>query len=141
MFLDSNIFLEVELSERHSEECKQLLRMIKDGLVNAAITDFHIDSIVVIMEQYGKRWKDLEIFLSSLLLYKGLTLFIFGVGSRIQATKIMKEHDLDFDDALLLQGAREMSVDTIVSYDKHLDSIKGIKRLTPEQILKERKSS
>jgi len=65
MLLDSNIFLEVELAENHTNACKKLLRKVRDCVIKAAITDFHIDSILVVMEHYSESWKDLAIFLAS----------------------------------------------------------------------------
>jgi len=40
---------------------------VRDGDVKAAVTDFHIDSIVLIMEKYGKSWDEIGLFLASLL--------------------------------------------------------------------------
>lgn len=54
VLLDSNIFLEVELAEKHVEVCKRLLGKVRDGAIRSAITDFHVDSIIVVMENYGK---------------------------------------------------------------------------------------
>ena len=54
MLLDSNIFLEVELAKQHAGACRHLLDKVRDGVVKSAITDFHVDSIVVVMENYGK---------------------------------------------------------------------------------------
>ncbi|RJS88059.1 hypothetical protein CW704_00895, partial [Candidatus Bathyarchaeota archaeon] len=67
MLLDANIFLEAELAEIHGPACKQLLEKLRDGEIKAAITDFHVDSIVIVMEKYGKRWSEISLFLASLL--------------------------------------------------------------------------
>ncbi|HID17405.1 TPA: PIN domain-containing protein [Candidatus Bathyarchaeota archaeon] len=133
--LDSNVFLEVELAEQHAEACKCLLRKVRDGAIKSTITDFHVDSIIVIMENYGKGWKDIALFLASLLRYKGLTIYPVGLGGRIKATSIMKDYGLDFDDALAVQALKDISTDTIVSYDDDFDSVGWIKRRTPEDLL------
>jgi len=99
MLLDSNVFLEVELAEQHAEACKHLLSKVRDGVIKSAITDFHVDSIVVVMENYGKDWRDIALFLASLLRYKGLTVYSMSLGSRIRATSLMKNYGLDFDNA------------------------------------------
>jgi predicted nucleic acid-binding protein len=39
MLLDSNIFIEVELAEEHGKACKQLLEKIRDGAMDAVITE------------------------------------------------------------------------------------------------------
>ncbi len=67
VLLDANIFLEAELAETHGPACKRLLERVRDGDVKAAVTDFHIDSIVLIMEKYGKSWDEIGLFLASLL--------------------------------------------------------------------------
>lgn len=100
ILLDSNVFLEVELAEQHAEACKRLLSRGRDGVVKSAITGFHVDSILVVMENYGKGWGDLSLFLVSLLRYRGLTVHPVGLGGRIKATSLMKDYGLDFDDAL-----------------------------------------
>ncbi len=135
MLLDSNIFLEVELAEQRAEACKRLLSKIRDGDIKSAITDFHIDSIVVVMESYGKGWREIALFLASLLRYKGLRIYSTNLGSRIRATNFMKDYGLDFDDALAVQALKELSIDTIISYDNDFDSVKWVKRRIPEELL------
>ena len=135
MLLDSNVFLEAELAEEHGEACKQLLERLRDGSVKGAITDFHVDSVVAVMENYGKGWRDVALFLRSLLRYKGLMVYPLGLASRIRATSFMKDYSLNFDDALAVQALKELSADTIVSYDDNFDSVEWIKRRTPENTL------
>jgi len=48
VLLDANIFLEAELGEAHGSACKQLLEEVRDGEVGAAISVFHVDSIVIV---------------------------------------------------------------------------------------------
>lgn len=134
LLIDSNIFLEVALGEQHAEACKRFLRRVEDGSIKSAITDFHVDSIVVVMENYGKTWKDLVLFLASLLRYRGLQIHPMGLGGRIRATFIMKDYGLDFDDALAVQALKELSTETIVSYDDDFDSVSWVKRRVPEDI-------
>lgn len=135
VLLDSNIFLEVELAEKHAEACKRLLGMVRDGALKAAITDFHVDSIVVVMESYGKSWKEIAVFLTSLLRYKELKIHSMSLSSEIKATSFMKDYGLNFDDALAVQALKELSTDTIVSYDNDFDFVNWAKRKTPETLL------
>jgi len=133
MLLVSNIFLEVELAEQHAEACKRFLNKVRDGIIKSAITDFHVDSIVI--ENYNKSWKELALFLASLFRYKGLRIHQMGLGSRVKATSFMKDYGLDFDDALAVQALKELSIDTIVSYDDDFDSVDWIKRKIPETLI------
>jgi len=135
VLLDSNVFLEVELAEQHADACKRFLGKVRDGIIKSAITDFHVDSVVIVMENYGKNWRELSLFLASLLRYRGLKIHPMGLGGRIKAASLMKDYGLDFDNALAAQALRELSMDTIVSYDNDFDSVDWIKRRTPEELL------
>ncbi|MCD6245028.1 MAG: type II toxin-antitoxin system VapC family toxin [Candidatus Korarchaeota archaeon] len=118
MLVDTNIFLEVELAQEHAEASKNFLAMVRDGSIRAATTDFHVDSIVLVMENYGKSWKDLAVFLASLFLYKGLVIHPIGMGGRLRAVHLMRDYGIDFDDALALQALRDLSIRTLVSYGR-----------------------
>jgi len=135
VLLDANIFLEAALAEEHGEACRAVLERSRDGKVDTAVTDFHVDSIVLVMESHGKGWKEISLFLASLRRYKGLKVHVLGLDERIKATMIMRDYDLDFDDALAVQALRELSWDTIVSYDQHFDSVDWVRRKTPEDLL------
>ena len=71
-FIDSNVFLELELDQKHADECEMFLNKVRKNLVKAVTTCFHVDTILVVMENYGKKPDELRKFLSSLLGYKGL---------------------------------------------------------------------
>jgi len=77
----------------------------------------------------------MALFLASLLRYKGLNVYPLDLVSRIRATSFMKDYGLNFDDALAVQALKELSTDTIVSYDDDFDSVEGVKRRIPEDIL------
>jgi predicted nucleic acid-binding protein len=47
----------------------------------------------------------------------------------------MKDYGLNFDDALAVQALKELSTDTIVSYDDDFDLVEGVKRRIPEDML------
>ncbi len=137
VLIDANIFLEVELAQEHAEACREFLARVRDGLIKAAITDFHVDSVVLVMENYGKGWKDLAVFLASLFLYKGLMVYPVGMGGRLKAVHLMRDYGLDFDDALALQAMRELAIRTLVSYDRDFDSVDWVRRVTPESLVGE----
>jgi len=135
VLIDSNIFLEIELAESHANACKQFLRRVRDGSVKSAITDFHVDSIVIIMENYGKSWRDIALFLASLLRYRGLMIYPLSLGTRIKSTFVMRDYGLDYDDALAVQALKELSTKVIISYDEDFDSVDWVKRCTPEELI------
>lgn len=98
------------------------------------ITCFHIDNILMLMENYDKGPRELRVFLSSLHGYKGLRIHYLSLPDRISATRYMEEHNLDFDDALAYATTKRFDINRIVSYDRHFDSLKDITRLEPGQI-------
>ena len=61
-FVDSNVFLERELDQEHADECEVFLNEVRKGALRAITTGFHIDSILIIMENCGKSPSDFEIF-------------------------------------------------------------------------------
>ena len=66
--VDTNIFLEVMLSQNRKEECKKFLSLLRNGRVKGIITDFTIHSIMVLMSNL-KKLKELKAFLKSLTAY------------------------------------------------------------------------
>ena len=134
--IDANIFLEVSLGQSKGERCKAVLRKNQEGALHGIITDFHIDSIVVVMENYKLGWKEIATFLLSLLKYKGLRIQSMMLTDKIRATSHIKEHGLDFDDALAYQCMVENDIKEIISYDKHFDRLDNIKRIVPEKLTK-----
>jgi predicted nucleic acid-binding protein len=133
--IDANIFLEVLLGQSRGEKCKKLLRKFVEGKLEGVIPDFHIDSIVIVMENYKLGWKEIAIFLSSLFKYKGLRIWPMDLTSKIIATSHMKGYGLDFDDALAYECMIENKIKEIISYDYHFDKLKNIDRITPEKLM------
>ncbi|RLE84578.1 MAG: VapC toxin family PIN domain ribonuclease, partial [Thermoprotei archaeon] len=62
--IDTNIFLEVMLSRKRSEECKRLLTMLREGKIKGITTDFTIYSIMILLEKFN-RLSELKRFLLS----------------------------------------------------------------------------
>ena len=133
--LDANVFLEVELEQEKADVCEKVLRKFHRGHIEGMLADFAIDTIVIVMENYGKKWSEIKTFLSSLLGYKGLYIHFSTLLDRIIATNYMKNFGLDFDDALALRAMKENGIVNIISYDKDFDTISDIKRILPESLL------
>jgi predicted nucleic acid-binding protein len=136
VIIDANVFLEAALDQERGNESRLFLEQVRDGKVIAAITDFHVDSILLILESHGKSWIEMVNFIASLFRYKGLSIYSPGLVGRLRAAKFMGEHGLDFDDALLVQTLVDLTGQTVVSYDSHLDGVDGILRKTPGDLLK-----
>jgi hypothetical protein len=54
LLVDSNIFLEVLLSQAKKDQCESFLGELRDGKKVGVITDFSIHSIIVIMSSLKK---------------------------------------------------------------------------------------
>jgi len=133
--IDANIFLEVELGGENSPACEQFLRKVRNAKFEAITTDFIVDSIIIVMENYKKTWHDLRKFLGSILLFKGLKIHYLSIPDRITSTRHIEQYGLDFDDATAYQAMKAHKIKEIVSYDEHFDKIRDIKRRTPQELL------
>jgi hypothetical protein len=80
--IDANIFLEVELDQENAKVCEKVLRKFQRGESEGILVDFAIDTIVVVMENYGKNWSDIKTFLLSLFGYKGIYIHFTTLSDR-----------------------------------------------------------
>lgn len=130
-FIDANIFLEVLLKQKRTEECKAYLKRVRRGEVTALTTDFIVDTISIIMDSAGCKPAKLRKFQLSLLKYKGLTLYDLTMTDRVTATEQMEKHNLDFDDATVYAAMMATETNELISMDKEFDKIEGITRIEP----------
>jgi uncharacterized protein len=122
LLVDSNIFLEVLLSQDKKDQCESFLAELRDGKKIGVITDFSIHSIIVIMSGL-KRTRELQLFLQSLTAYKGLKIYNTSISDEIKAADISLNKKLDMDDAIQYSVALTINVDAIVSFDKHFNKL------------------
>ncbi|MBO3842939.1 MAG: type II toxin-antitoxin system VapC family toxin [Candidatus Brockarchaeota archaeon] len=131
--VDTNIFLEVMLSQARSKECKVFLESVKEGVSKAFVTDFSIYSIMIIMSGLSKL-DELKVFLSSLSAYRGLAIHRNGLKELLRAVETMKEKRLDLEDAIQYSAAMSLGVKAIVSFDKHFDGLE-VPRAEPARLV------
>jgi predicted nucleic acid-binding protein len=131
MIIDTNIFLEVLLEQEKCNNCRAFLRDFVKGDKIGFLTTFSIDSIVISMLNNDKDEEKVKIFLASLFKYKGLKFYQFKIKDRINALSLMAKYKLDYEDALVLQSAFATNSKEILSFDKHFDKVKEIKRIEP----------
>lgn len=134
-FVDANVFLELQLDQQRADQCDLFLRKIQRGLIKAVTTDFHVDTIIIIMEKYGKSSTDLRLFVSSLIGFEGLRIYFSSLTDRLKAFTHMEKLKLDYDDALAYQAMTKLNIPNVVSYDRHFDSIPNITRQEPTQLV------
>ena len=131
MLIDTNIFVEVLLAQRNAERCARFLEKVHKGEIRAHVSTFTIDGVLLNIERNRKTVKDLARFLYHLLSYRTLMVYTPTLRDRLNAFAHMDAFKLDFDDALILQCALSNNIKEIVSFDKHFDKVKMIKRIEP----------
>lgn len=135
LLVDANIFLELELGQSKSADCKGFLSEVARGRLKAVTTDFILDSVAVVMEDRGSSASDIRKFFASLLLYKGLLVHNLDLKGRVLAADEMETEGLDFDDATSVATMRRFGIKEIVSFDRDFNGIRGITRIEPKSAL------
>lgn len=130
MLIDTNIFLEVQLNQERAPQATKILKAVSVNEIKGYITDYTIDSVIIILEHYDRSPDDIKRFLLSLLGYKGLEFYQLSIYDKIEATEHMKLLNLDFDDACMYQAMNVLKVVQIASFDADFDKIPDIKRVT-----------
>jgi len=131
--IDTSVFVEVMLRRSRSLECKELLKMLRDGRVKGVVTDFTVYSIMVLLGKLGKL-DELRNFLLSLTAYKGLYVYNTSISEKVKVVDIASETGLDIDDAIQYAVALSVNAEAIISFDKHFDNLK-IPRKEPKDIV------
>jgi len=130
MFLiDTNIFLEVMLGRPKRKACIEFLNAVKTGREKAAVTDFTIYSIMIILDGRGKL-QELDRFLRSFAAYKGLTLYATSLEDKLEAVELAISGEFDVDDAVQYASAKSLGAKAIISLDRHFDD-HAIPRMDP----------
>ncbi len=131
LLVDANIFLELELGQSKSVECKTFLSGVAGGKIKAATTDFILDSVAVVMEDRESPASDIRKFFASLILYRGLLVHNLDLKGRILATEEKDRDGLSFDDSTSVAAMRRLGIKEIVSFDHDFDGVRGIVRIEP----------
>lgn len=131
MIIDSNIFLEVLLKQEKSENCRIFLNKTISGEAEGIVPDFVIDSVLLIMKRDSINTKEMKMFLQKILKSRGIRIYSIGIKDRVKALNLMDSYGLDYEDALVLQSAIATDSEEIMSFDKHFDRVKEIRRIEP----------
>ena len=130
--IDTNIFLEIFLNQERASECQELLISIQDREVVYYVSSFTIHSIEVILER-NELCGPLIDFLQDIHKNKRLKRFDTDTLQELEAIKLAKNLNLDFDDAIQYYICKTYNF-KIVSFDKHFDQT-DIKRVEPRNLL------
>jgi len=121
LLIDTNIFLEVMLAQSKRKTCVEFLNAVKTGKEKAAVTDFSLYSIMIILDGRGKL-RELDRFLRSLSAYRGLTLYATSLQDKVAAVGLAADGEFDVDDAVQYASARKLRAEAIVSLDRDFDN-------------------
>lgn len=123
------------LDQARADECEKFLALVHRSEREAYVTDLTLDSVLIVLENKGRKPSDMRLFLSSVASLKGITIYFLALSDRLRATRIMEELNLDYEDSSVAQVARRLSVDGVVSFDKDLDRVEGISRVEPASLV------
>ena len=131
MLIDSNIFLELFLEQQKKDACRLFLNKTINGEINAIISNFTIDSVLLVMFRHGSALEKMRDFLHKVISSKGLSIYSITSSDRLRALQLIENYKLDYEDAIVLQSAISAGHGEILSFDKDFDKIKEIKRIEP----------
>ena len=131
--IDSNIWLELLLRQKHADEVRQFLEKVQ--LDEIYLTEFTLYSIGIITSRLNKE-DVFAAFISDLLEETEIKRISLSLADLRDLLLPMREHGLDFDDAYQYVAARNNDL-ILVSFDKDFDST-DMRRKTPGMILAEK---
>lgn len=122
--IDTNIFLEVMLARAKRTACIAFLESVKTGREKAAVTDFTIYSIMIILDSHGKL-RELDRFLRSLSAYKGLALYAASLEDKLEAVELADNNEFDIDNAVQYASARSIRAKAKKKTAKTFDTVQN----------------
>jgi hypothetical protein len=133
--VDTNIFLELLLGRKKSNDCEEFLNLVADGRIDAVVTSFSIHAVEAII---GKNYRLLQDFLRNVINSIGLRVYMTTNEEELEAAIVAEKTKLDFDDGIQYFVAKKLGVRAIISFDEHFDGL-DIPRKEPKEILNEMK--
>jgi len=123
--IDTNIWLERLLNQEKSEEVRRFLESVPSE--NLYITDFTLHSIGVILHRL-KKLDALIKFVQDIFINGKVKLVHLGAIDMLRVVDVMKDFNLDFDDAYQYVAAEKYDL-IIISFDKDFDRTKKGRKL------------
>lgn len=123
--IDTNIWLERLLNQEKSEEVRRFLDSVPSE--NLYITDFTLHSIGVILHRL-KKLNALIKFVQDIFINGKVKLVHLGAIDMLRVVDVMKDFNLDFDDAYQYVAAEKYDL-IIISFDKDFDRTKKGRKL------------
>ncbi len=127
--IDTNVVLEFILDRDRQSEAEGVIRLAADRRIDAVMTDFHMDAVLIVAQRFLDWERLVKLFL---LMAKVFRVYYVSLKDRLAAIKVGGSMGLDYDDAVLYICAKRLGAH-IVSYDRDLDKT-GI-RMEPGVLL------
>lgn len=125
IWIDANIFLEIELKQKNFKSCFELLQEVKAGKV-AVTSDFLIYSVILSMQRYKCSAQQIKIFIASIASLKNLIIYRPSLSDMNNALSVMEKNNLDFDDSLVYSCMKSLGVNKLASLDNDFKRFKDI---------------
>jgi predicted nucleic acid-binding protein len=129
--VDTNVWLERLLDQEKSGIASEFLD--SSPIDSLFVSDFSIHSIGIILSRL-KEFAVLEKFLYDLFVNGQIELLSLSSVDLLDVIENIKKYKFDFDDSYQYTVAHKFDM-TIVTFDKDFNA-KGIKKRTPEEVLK-----
>jgi predicted nucleic acid-binding protein len=129
--IDSNIFLEILMKQKKSEQCKELLNKIAQGEIRTIVSKFTVHGIEGMLTEDPEA---LETFLNNITSLVNLKVVNTDLEEEKQILELSKSTKMDFDDALQYSIAKRENIKAIISFDTDFDGTE-LKRVEPEELI------
>ncbi len=131
VFLDANIFLEIALNDKKSEECKKLLDEVLRGKIKAYTSDFIVYSCLLQIQFKTKETKQMRNFILFINSIDNLTILRPSLFDMEKAVEYKEKWKLDFDDSLVISCMVNNGIKTLISLDSDFNKIPLIIKRIP----------
>ena len=133
-FVDTNIFLRVLTKDdtERAERCFALLKKAEAKEIELVTTEAVITEIVYILASkkwFGLSHERIHELLSPILRTKGL--YIPKKHVYFRALDVYAQHNLDFEDCIIVAHMEEQHIQELYSYDAGIDAVSSVQRIEP----------
>jgi hypothetical protein len=137
-FIDTNIFL-YAVGEEHPlrKPCQDILRMIGDGALTATSNCEVVQELLYVLSRRGKLQEGIHLARSILAIFPDL-LPVSVKEISLACDLLSKNPGLSVRDAVHAATMMTCGIRTIISSDRHFDSLPEIHRIDPEDLAKKK---
>ncbi len=133
-FADTNIFIRYLVNDdaQKSRQVRKLLKKVEQEEIVLRVAEHVLCELVYVLSSnklYNKTPSEVKNILLPIVSLANVK--CDSKATFVAALNTYSEMNIDFEDCLTVAYARKYGIETIYSYDSHLDGFDGIKRLVP----------